>query len=212
MRILLPLILGSVLLGSCGSPPKPPGVDESRKRPANTASGLALHSCNADLQNTRITVSQATRAADLANAAAARLALQLQAATVRPTSGDRDANAIYTISFAFGSAQVAIPPADADALREQAAGAALILLRGRTDGRVETPAESWMARARTLAVRDYLVHSGVDPARIRLTWQPIGDPVADNTTVPGRARNRRVEVELYRVKPHQLVVAGASSM
>jgi outer membrane protein OmpA-like peptidoglycan-associated protein len=50
-------------------------------------------------------------------------------------------------------------------------------------------------------VRDYLVAAGVDPARIRATYQPAGDHVADNASAGGRGLNRRVEVELYRALP-----------
>ena len=43
--------------------------------------------------------------------------------------------------------------------------------------------------------------SGVDPARIRATYQPVGDHVADNGSDSGRGLNRRVEIELYRALP-----------
>jgi hypothetical protein len=41
---------------------------------------------------------------------------------------------------------------------------------------------------RAAAVRDYLVAAGVDPARIRATYQPAGDHVADNASAGGRNR------------------------
>ena len=50
-------------------------------------------------------------------------------------------------------------------------------------------------------MRDYLVAAGVDPARIRATYQPVGDHVADNGSDSGRSLNRRVEIELYRALP-----------
>jgi outer membrane protein OmpA-like peptidoglycan-associated protein len=50
-------------------------------------------------------------------------------------------------------------------------------------------------------VRDYLVAAGVDPARIRATYQPAGDHVAENASASGRGLNRRVEIELYRALP-----------
>jgi hypothetical protein len=39
--------------------------------------------------------------------------------------------------------------------------------------------------------------------RIRVTWQASGDTVADNGTAAGRDANRRVEIELYPVRPEQ---------
>jgi outer membrane protein OmpA-like peptidoglycan-associated protein len=76
-----------------------------------------------------------------------------------------------------------------------------VLLRGRTDGAIDTLAEGRIARDRAAAVRDYLVAAGVDPARIRATYQPVGDHVADNDSASGRDLNRRVEIELYRALP-----------
>ncbi|BAL96331.1 OmpA family protein [Rubrivivax gelatinosus] len=54
----------------------------------------------------------------------------------------------------------------------------------------------------------WLIASGVDPSRIRSTWQPVGDAVADNTTEAGRTLNRRVEIEIYRTAP-RFVAAGS---
>src|SRR6185369_4801250 len=79
-----------------------------------------------------------------------------------------------------------------------------IQLSGRTDGTIESPAESKVARERAEAVRDLLIRNGVEPARIRATWQPIGDAAAANDSESGRSLNRRVEIELYRVAPRHL--------
>jgi outer membrane protein OmpA-like peptidoglycan-associated protein len=59
-------------------------------------------------------------------------------------------------------------------------------------------------------MRDYLVGAGVDPARIRATYQPAGDHVADNTPAGGRNLNRRVEIELYRALPVALKAAAVT--
>ena len=75
------------------------------------------------------------------------------------------------------------------------------MLRGRTDGAIETPGESRIARERAAAVRAYLIAAGIDPQRIRTTYQPVGDYATANTTPMGRALNRRVEIELYRAVP-----------
>jgi len=50
-------------------------------------------------------------------------------------------------------------------------------------------------------VRDRLLAAGIEASRIRTTYQPAGDPIADNDTASGRAMNRRVEIEVYRVMP-----------
>ena len=211
MRILAPLLVALFLLGSCGSPPKPPTVDGSRKRPVNTLAALELQACRTDLQNTRIVASESTRLAETASTAATRLAIQQQAMSMRPPPEVEMANTVYTVPFAFGSTQVSIPGSDAIALIEQARSASFVMLRARTDGRTDTPAESWIARERAVAVRSYLVQSGIEPTRIRMTWQPVGDPVGDNDTPNGRALNRRVEIELYRFAPRRFSAAEAAS-
>jgi outer membrane protein OmpA-like peptidoglycan-associated protein len=46
------------------------------------------------------------------------------------------------------------------------------------------------------AVRDYLVSIGVDPAKIEVSGEGMTRPIADNSSKEGRAKNRRVEVEV----------------
>lgn len=199
---LLPLLLALV---ACGSPPQPPTVDGSKRRPANTRSVVDLQRCKTELQNTHLAALQGEREARVAAATLARVAaLQRMTSTATPPAG---ANSIYTVHFDFGSTRVTIPEEAAAPLIEAARAAPLVLLRGRTDGVGETPAQSRIARARAAAVLDYLVAAGVDASRIRATYQPVGDHVADNASTQGRSRNRRVEIELYRASP---VVFGST--
>ncbi len=204
MRSGLTLLPWLVLLGSCGSPPKPPTVDESTRRPVNSSLAVELQVCKNDLQNTRIVASESGRIAESTAVALDRAAVRRQAMAAMQTP---QGNSVFTVRFEFGSAQLDIPAATAAALIEDARNAPLVVLRGRTDGATEAPAESRVARDRANAVRDYLVASGVDPSRIRATYQPIGDHAADNASPAGRAMNRRVEIEVYRATP---VVAMAS--
>jgi outer membrane protein OmpA-like peptidoglycan-associated protein len=114
-----------------------------------------------------------------------------------PTTG----NGIYTLRFEFGSARLNLPASTAASLIDEARSAPLVLLRGRTDGAIDTPGDSRIARERAEAVRDYLIAAGVASHRIRTTWQPSGDHEADNSSVAGRDLNRRVEIEIYRALP-----------
>jgi outer membrane protein OmpA-like peptidoglycan-associated protein len=193
MKCALLLVALSLVLASCSSPPKPPLVDVSRKHPVNAAVAVKLQVCSSELQNMRILADENGRAARNC-AAAQRTALQQK-------SESAARNTVYEILFDFGSTRVAVPDADAARMATDARAAPLILLRGRTDGDTENAADSRIARERADAVRVYLVQAGVEPSRIRVTYQPVGDHAADNVSAGGRALNRRVEVEIYRFAP-----------
>jgi len=210
MRFALPTIPLALVLGSCGSPPKPPTVDESTRRPVNSAMAVDLQVCKGELQNSRILANESGRMAAHATATLERVAAgqkalaAIQAAMPVTPPG----NAVFTIRFDFGSTHVAIPAETATALIDSARNAPLVLLRGRTDGVTDSPAESRIARERAAAVRAYLVGAGIDPARIRATYQPAGDYAADNSNPSGQGQNRRVEIEIYRALP---VAMGSSA-
>ena len=210
MRTVTTYIPWLLVLASCSSPPKPPTVDESQKRPVNSQMAVELQVCKNDLQNTRLLATESGRLAESTAATLANMAArqQILAAMHVPVDPQRErsaqANSIFTVRFEFGSARVVIPAEIATALIGDAKSAPLVLLRGRTDGNSDAPAESRIARDRAAAVRDYLVAAGVDAARIRATYQPVGDHVADNTGPGGRSLNRRVEIELYRALPGAL--------
>jgi outer membrane protein OmpA-like peptidoglycan-associated protein len=175
MRIVTPLLPWLLLLSACSSPPKPPSVDESRKRPANVLSEVELQTCRSELQNTHIAANESQRLAAATMASAAQLA---QTASV--PSGR---NAVYTVLFPYGSTTAQLADPEMGRLVEDARAAPLIVLRGRTDGLSASPAETRVARERAEAVQALLVQAGIEPARIRTTWQPAGDHA-------GRGRQR----------------------
>lgn len=188
-----------VLFTACSSPPKPPSVDESQKRPVNSQMAIELQVCKNDLQNTRILATESSRLAETTAATLAHMAARQQLmASIQEKSL---ANSVRIVHFGFNSTRVSIPSEEATALVEEAKAAPLVVLRGRTDGTSDSSAESRIAQARAHAVRDYLVASGVDPSRIRATHQPSGNHLADNRNARGRNLNRRVEIEIYRVLP-----------
>ncbi len=207
LRLMLP-IPWLLLLASCSSPPKPPTVDESQKRPANTAMSVELQVCRNDLQNARILAAESGRIAESTTATLQQLAARQQAiaALQAPPLASASApaprpNSVFAVRFEFGSTRLAMPAELSAALVEEARSAPLVVLKGRTDGTADSPAESRIARERAAAARDFLIAAGVDVSRIRATWQPVGDHAADNTDAGGRALNRRVEIEVYRTLP-----------
>ena len=72
-----------------------------------------------------------------------------------------------------------------------------IRLDGYTDS---TGAEAYnmkLSERRATAVRDYLVkEAGVDSSKITVVGHGGADPVADNKTPEGRAKNRRVDISI----------------
>src|SRR5664279_3291979 len=53
-----------------------------------------------------------------------------------------------------------------------------------------------LSENRANSVKQYLMSNGVDESRITATGHGINDPIADNKTAAGRAKNRRVEMKL----------------
>ena len=67
-------------------------------------------------------------------------------------------------------------------------------IEGHTDNVGSDATNSELSLRRALSVRDYLIGLGVSAARIDVDGYGPSRPVADNSTVDGRARNRRVEI------------------
>lgn len=74
-------------------------------------------------------------------------------------------------------------------------------VRGYTDGDKDLWIERETAKQRAYKTRAYLIAQGYDPNHIEITIVPIGQHVADNATRKGRAKNRRVEIEVKEQNP-----------
>lgn len=74
-------------------------------------------------------------------------------------------------------------------------------VRGYTDGDKDLWIERETAKQRAHKARAYLIAQGYDPNHIEITIVPIGQHVADNATKKGRAKNRRVEIEVKEQNP-----------
>ncbi|MEK6784156.1 MAG: hypothetical protein AABY61_01620 [Nitrospirota bacterium] len=74
-------------------------------------------------------------------------------------------------------------------------------VRGYTDGDKDLWIEHETAKQRAHKARAYLIAQGYAPNHIEITIVPIGQHVADNATKKGRAKNRRVEIEVKEHNP-----------
>jgi hypothetical protein len=109
-------------------------------------------------------------------------------------------NLVAVVPFGVGSAAWSVEQADAAALVRRAKGAALIMIRGRTDAAGESPQQTFLARRRAEAAAEFLQQAGVSKDKLRLTWQGAGDPVA-GLGATERVQSRRVEIEFYAAAP-----------
>ena len=73
---------------------------------------------------------------------------------------------------------------------------ARLTIVGHTDSTGSDAVNNPLSVERAQSVRDYLAARGVSPTRIATMGRGEHEPVADNTTEAGRARNRRVEIYL----------------
>ena len=69
-----------------------------------------------------------------------------------------------------------------------------IEIAGYTDNTGSATVNTRLSQARALAVRAYLARKGVTPTRMVARGYGPSGPIATNTTVAGRAQNRRVEL------------------
>jgi outer membrane protein OmpA-like peptidoglycan-associated protein len=72
----------------------------------------------------------------------------------------------------------------------------LINVSGHTDSKGTDAYNQGLSERRASSVGQYLVSQGVNTNRIATMGYGKAKPVADNSTEEGRARNRRVEIEL----------------
>jgi OmpA-OmpF porin, OOP family len=71
-----------------------------------------------------------------------------------------------------------------------------VMVIGHTDASGAATYNQSLSERRASSVADYLVSQGVDRAILGFKGMGESEPIADNTTAEGRAKNRRVELKL----------------
>ena len=72
-----------------------------------------------------------------------------------------------------------------------------LIIEGHTDNPGTTQKNQVLSENRAKAVMQYLTAAGIAPARLQANGYGQQQPVAENTTSAGRAKNRRVELKVF---------------
>ena len=115
----------------------------------------------------------------------------------RTAQNELKVNVPSDVSFAVGSAT--LNPSLRPVLDQFAQGLdATVQVRivGHTDSTGSDAINDPLSLARARTVRDYLADRGVPESRMDIAGRGPREPVADNASVEGRAKNRRVEIFL----------------
>ena len=70
-------------------------------------------------------------------------------------------------------------------------------LHGYTDNTGTADINKKLSLDRAESVKNYLQTKGIDPTRIKTFGHADANPIADNSTADGRAKNRRVEFMIF---------------
>lgn len=88
-----------------------------------------------------------------------------------------------------------------DEARAKLSRADKVIITGHTDNKGTAAYNKKLSLRRAQSVRDYLVSLGVDAKKLVVRGEGLTKPVADNSTEEGRAKNRRVELEVVGAGP-----------
>lgn len=174
--------------------------DAARLRQQAAADALAIQDVEAALEGVAGAQTAKLSAAREREAALARQEAELVAGgTLPPSRRDARGEVFSLAGEAFGSGQAALTGAAAASVKAlagylQAGPRVAVTVEGHTDNQGTAAANLALSQRRADAVRDALVAGGVPRANVRTVGQGQSQPVADNASAAGRARNRRVEI------------------
>jgi len=203
----VPVVMSALLLGGCAN------MSERQKGTAvgagiGAAAGAVLGSATGGKAGTGAVVGGAIGAVagNLWSKRQEERRVAMEQATrgtgvdVSRTADDRlKINIPSDLSFDSGSATVkpamrTVLDPFADSLKDDPK--AQVLIVGHTDSTGSEAINNPLAVARAQSVRDYLAGRGVQTSRIQTEGHGEREPIADNSTETGRAKNRRVEIFL----------------
>lgn len=164
---------------SSGAPMAPVGLD---KHPANSPGEVALLTA-------RQPASEILPPVPAASPGAAGSQAHVETASIRNIEG-------FTFSdFSAPGGFMALPSETRDIVLSAARSSARVKVLCRTDRVKASKTSRELALRKGAAVRRFLISQGVPPEKVRLYVRSTGAFVADNGTVAGKAKNRRVEIQ-----------------
>ncbi len=111
--------------------------------------------------------------------------------------------AVVISNIIFNSAKHDIRPDQAEILHKEAAALSdlkageVILITGHTDATGDTEMNKRLSWRRANSAKDFIVNEfEISDKRVYLSGKGEMEPIADNTTVPGRQENRRVQFKV----------------
>lgn len=121
---------------------------------------------------------------------------------------------IVISNIIFNSAKHDIRPDQAKILRKDAAALSdlkageVILITGHTDALGDSGMNERLSWRRANSAKDFIVaEQGISAERVYISGKGEMEPIADNTTVPGRQENRRIQ---FKVTPQEELPESAS--
>ncbi len=164
------------------------------------AESSARQEAEAVLDSAQINQDARVAAAREKQAALARQEAELVAGVKLPSSRQGTQGEVFTLAGnAFGSGQAQLTANASASVRAlgvylAAMKAGSVQVIGHTDSQGEETANQTLSRRRADAVKSGLVDAGLAAGRVSAQGQGEAEPIADNKTAAGRAKNRRVEI------------------
>lgn len=174
--------------------------DAERLRQQAVADAQAIHDVEATLEGVAGAQTAKLSAARDKEAALARQEAELVAGGKLPTSRRDPRGEVFSLAGdAFASGQASLTGTAASSVKAlaaylQAGPSAAVKIEGHSDNQGAAAANLTLSQRRADAVRDALVAAGVSRSKVQAVGRGQLQPVADNASAAGRARNRRVEI------------------
>ena len=110
----------------------------------------------------------------------------------------RQNSVVFRLSQPFNKANMKPSKPLEEQLLKAARNAKRIDIRGRTDAQTDNAIDKYIASKRATNASRYLVSHGIQSSKIKCSYLAAGDNIAENKSVEGRAKNRRVDIEVYQ--------------